>query len=180
MFGGTMMDQMYKPFKLCSSLYEKYWRKSKLSHATSSGIDAMKTGPFERKLSALYFLIGILTNKKYVMAMYQGEHLAKIKEGIRRLLFEPTAFHQPRALEKQLLSITIVMQRSNSNHDHRLQFIIQSTVKDSKYSESKELFLKMLESKIYELISDEVRSNINILTDMKLEKFCSSFVVEQR
>ncbi|WOK97143.1 insulin-degrading enzyme-like 1, peroxisomal isoform X2 [Canna indica] len=104
---------------------------------------------------------------------YIQVHQDDIKMNVRLQLFaliaKQAAFHQLRSIE-QLGYITILMQRYDSGV-RGVQVIIQSTVKDPSYLESRvDSFLETFASKIHEMTDDEYKNNVNALTDMKLEK----------
>ncbi|KAL1549961.1 Insulin-degrading enzyme-like 1, peroxisomal [Salvia divinorum] len=71
---------------------------------------------------------------------------------------------------EQLGYITVLMQRNDSGI-RGVQFIIQSTVKGPGQIDLRvKSFLKSFESKLYEMPSDEFKSSVNALIEMKLEK----------
>lgn len=79
------------------------------------------------------------------------------------------AFHQLRSVE-QLGYITVLMQRNDSGV-RGVQFIIQSNAKGPGQIDLRvESFLKMFETKLYEMPIDEFKSNVNALIELKLEK----------
>ncbi|XP_011075245.1 insulin-degrading enzyme-like 1, peroxisomal isoform X1 [Sesamum indicum] len=85
------------------------------------------------------------------------------------LIAKQPAFHQLRSVE-QLGYITVLLQRNDSGV-RGVQFIIQSNVKGPGQIELRvESFLKMFETKLSEMPSDEFKSNVNALIEMKLEK----------
>ncbi|KAE9466051.1 hypothetical protein C3L33_02043, partial [Rhododendron williamsianum] len=109
-------------------------------------------------------------------ALFPSQHLTnrviKLERGISYFYpaegLNPT-FHQLRSVE-QLGYITVLMQRNDSGI-RGVQFIIQSTAKGPRNIGLRvEAFLKMFESKLYEMSDDEFKSNVTALIDMKLEK----------
>ncbi|XP_057438666.1 insulin-degrading enzyme-like 1, peroxisomal [Lotus japonicus] len=92
-----------------------------------------------------------------------------VKLQLFALVAKQPTFHQLRSVE-QLGYITVLMQRNDCGI-RGLQFIIQSTVKAPGNIEQRvEAFLKVFETKLYEMTNDEFKSNVNALIDMKLEK----------
>ncbi|XP_059309269.1 insulin-degrading enzyme-like 1, peroxisomal isoform X2 [Lycium ferocissimum] len=128
----------------------------------------------ERGVNYFYAADGLNPNDEnsalvHYIQVHQDDFMLNVKLQLFALIAKQRAFHQLRSVE-QLGYITVLMQRSDSGV-HGVQFIIQSTAKDPKYIDSRvELFLKTFESKLYEMTSDEFKSNVNALIDMKLEK----------
>ncbi|QCD97433.1 insulin-degrading enzyme-like 1, peroxisomal [Vigna unguiculata] len=92
-----------------------------------------------------------------------------VKLQLFALVAKQPTFHQLRSVE-QLGYITVLLQRNDCGI-RGLQFIIQSTEKSPGNIEQRiEAFLKMFETKIYEMTIDEFKSNVNALIDVKLEK----------
>ncbi|XP_024981042.1 insulin-degrading enzyme-like 1, peroxisomal isoform X2 [Cynara cardunculus var. scolymus] len=105
----------------------------------------------------------------HYVQVHQDDFKLNIKLQLVALIAKQPAFHQLRSVE-QLGYITVLMQRNDSGI-RGVQFIIQSTVKGPKHIESRvQAFLKMFESKLYEMPDDEFKSNVNALIEMKLEK----------
>ncbi|MBA0734148.1 hypothetical protein Gogos_018091, partial [Gossypium gossypioides] len=105
----------------------------------------------------------------HYIQVHQDDFILNVKLQLFALVAKQPAFHQLRSVE-QLGYITVLMQRNDSGICG-VQFIIQSTVKDPAHIDSRvEAFLKMFESKLYEMTNDEFKSNVNALIDMKLEK----------
>lgn len=105
----------------------------------------------------------------HYIQVHQDDFKLNIKLQLVALIAKQPAFHQLRSVE-QLGYITVLMQRNDSGI-RGVQFIIQSTVKGPKHIESRvQAFLKMFESKLYEMSDDEYKSNVNALIEMKLEK----------
>ncbi|XP_071716303.1 insulin-degrading enzyme-like 1, peroxisomal [Rutidosis leptorrhynchoides] len=105
----------------------------------------------------------------HYIQVHQDDYKLNIKLQLVALIAKQPAFHQLRSVE-QLGYITVLMQRNDSGI-RGVQFIIQSTVKGPKHIESRvQAFLKMFESKLYEMPDDEFKSNVNALIEMKLEK----------
>ncbi|XP_059646301.1 insulin-degrading enzyme-like 1, peroxisomal [Cornus florida] len=99
----------------------------------------------------------------------QDDFMLNVKLQLFALIAKQPAFHQLRSVE-QLGYITVLMQRNDSGI-RGLQFIIQSTVKGPRHIDLRvHAFLKMFETKLYEMSNDEFKSNVNALIDMKLEK----------
>nr|GLL36596.1 insulin-degrading enzyme-like 1, peroxisomal [Ipomoea trifida] len=105
----------------------------------------------------------------HYIQVHQDDFLLNVKLQLFALTAKQPAFHQLRSVE-QLGYITVLLQR-NDFGVLGVQFIIQSTAKDPKHIDSRvEEFLKMFESKLYEMSDDEFKSNVTALIDMKLEK----------
>ncbi|CAH9134956.1 unnamed protein product [Cuscuta epithymum] len=105
----------------------------------------------------------------YYIQAHQDEFLENVKLQLFVLIAKQPVFHQLRSVE-QLGYITVLLHR-NDFGVLGVQFIIQSSVKDPKHVESRvEQFLKMFESKLYEMPDDEFESNVTALIKMKLEK----------
>lgn len=105
----------------------------------------------------------------HYIQVHQDDFVLNAKLQLFALVAKQPAFHQLRSVE-QLGYITVLMQRNDSGV-RGVQFIIQSTVKGPKNIDSRvEAFLKMFESKLYEMSNDEFKSNVNSLIDLKLEK----------
>ncbi|KAG5609336.1 hypothetical protein H5410_020617 [Solanum commersonii] len=128
----------------------------------------------ERGVNYFYAAEGLNPNDEnsalvHYIQVHQDDFMLNVKLQLFALIAKQPAFHQLRSVE-QLGYITVLMQRSDSGV-HGVQFIVQSTAKDPKYIDSRvELFMKMFESKLYEMTSDEFKNNVNALIDMKLEK----------
>ncbi|XP_051150110.1 insulin-degrading enzyme-like 1, peroxisomal isoform X2 [Andrographis paniculata] len=85
------------------------------------------------------------------------------------LIAKQPTFHQLRTVE-QLGYITVLLQRNDSGI-RGLQFIIQSTVKGPGQIDLRvESFLKMFETKLYEMSNEEFKNNVKTLVEMKREK----------
>lgn len=105
----------------------------------------------------------------HYIQVHQDDFILNVKLQLFALIAKQPAFHQLRSVE-QLGYITVLMQRNDSGV-RGVQFIIQSTLKGPRHIDLRvEAFLKMFESKLYEMSSDEFKSNVNALIDMKLEK----------
>ncbi|CAI9301344.1 unnamed protein product [Lactuca saligna] len=105
----------------------------------------------------------------HYIQVHQDDFKLNIKLQLVALIAKQPAFHQLRSVE-QLGYITVLMQRNDSGI-RGVQFIIQSTVKGPKHIDSRvQAFLKMFETKLYEMPDDEFKSNVNALIEMKLEK----------
>ncbi|KAK6244176.1 hypothetical protein QUC31_010585 [Theobroma cacao] len=105
----------------------------------------------------------------HYIQVHRDDFILNVKLQLFALIAKQPAFHQLRSVE-QLGYITVLMQRNDSGI-RGVQFIIQSTVKGPGHIDLRvEAFLRMFESKLYEMTNDEFKSNINALIDMKLEK----------
>ncbi|KAK2994516.1 hypothetical protein RJ640_010794 [Escallonia rubra] len=105
----------------------------------------------------------------HYIQVHQDDYMLNVKLQLFALIAKQPAFHQLRSVE-QLGYITVLMQRNDSGV-RGVQFIIQSSVKDPRHIDLRvEAFLKMFESKLYEMSDDDFKSNVNALVDMKLEK----------
>ncbi|XP_012466864.1 insulin-degrading enzyme-like 1, peroxisomal isoform X2 [Gossypium raimondii] len=105
----------------------------------------------------------------HYIQVHRDDFKLNVKLQLVALIAEQAAFHQLRSVE-QLGYITLLRLRNDSGI-HGLQFIIQSTVKDPGHIDIRvEAFLKMFESKLYEMTKDDFKSNVNALINMKLEK----------
>ncbi|KAM7530076.1 hypothetical protein LguiB_033486 [Lonicera macranthoides] len=105
----------------------------------------------------------------HYIQVHQDDFTMNVKLQLFALIAKQSAFHQLRSVE-QLGYITVLMQRNDSGV-RGVQFIIQSTIKGPKHIDLRvEAFMKMFESKLYEMSEVEFKSNVNALIDMKLEK----------
>ncbi|KAL6987137.1 Insulin-degrading enzyme-like 1, peroxisomal, variant 2 [Sarracenia purpurea var. burkii] len=105
----------------------------------------------------------------HYIQVHQDEFMLNVTLQLFALIAKQPTFHQLRSVE-QLGYITVLMQRNDSGI-RGVQFIIQSTVKDPRQIDLRVVaFIKMLESKLYDMSTDEFQSNVNALIDMKLEK----------
>lgn len=105
----------------------------------------------------------------HYIQVHRDDFMMNVKLQLFALIAKQPAFHQLRSVE-QLGYITVLMQR-NDTGIRGVQVIIQSSVKGPKHIDTRvESFLKMFESKLYEMTSDQFKSNVNALIDMKLEK----------
>ncbi|GAV91196.1 LOW QUALITY PROTEIN: hypothetical protein CFOL_v3_34595, partial [Cephalotus follicularis] len=101
--------------------------------------------------------------------VHRDDFALNVKLQLFALIAKQPTFHQLRSVE-QLGYITVLMQRNDSGI-RGVQFIIQSAVKGPGHIDLRvEAFLKMFESKFYEMTYDEFKKNVNALIDMKLEK----------
>ncbi|TYJ49472.1 hypothetical protein E1A91_A01G135800v1 [Gossypium mustelinum] len=108
-----------------------------------------------------------------VIKVHRDDFKLNVKLQLVALIAEQAAFRQLRSVE-QLGYITLLRLRNDSGI-HGLQFIIQSIVKDPGHIDTRvEAFLKMFESKLYEMTKDDFKSNVNALINMKLEKHKNS------
>ncbi|XP_057982106.1 insulin-degrading enzyme-like 1, peroxisomal [Malania oleifera] len=99
----------------------------------------------------------------------RDDFMLNVKLQLFALTAKQPAFHQLRSVE-QLGYITALMQR-NDFGIRGVQIIVQSTVKGPGGIDARvEAFLKMFETKLYEMTCDEFKSNVNSLIDVKLEK----------
>lgn len=105
----------------------------------------------------------------HYIQVHQDDFKLNVKLQLFALIAKQPAFHQLRSVE-QLGYITVLMQRNYSGV-RGVQIIIQSNVKGPGQLDLRVAsFLKMFETKLYEMPSDEFKSNVNALIDMKLEK----------
>ncbi|KAK4412955.1 Insulin-degrading enzyme-like 1, peroxisomal [Sesamum alatum] len=105
----------------------------------------------------------------HYIQVHQDDFRLNVTLQLFALIAKQPAFHQLRSVE-QLGYITVLMQRNDSGV-RGVQFIIQSNVKGPGQIDLRvESFLKMFETKLYEMPSDEFKSNVNALIEMKLEK----------
>ncbi|KAJ4706408.1 insulin-degrading enzyme-like 1, peroxisomal [Melia azedarach] len=105
----------------------------------------------------------------HYIQVHRDDFLMNVKLQLFALIAKQAAFHQLRSVE-QLGYITVLLQRNDSGI-RGVQFIIQSSAKGPKHIDTRvESFLQMFESKLYEMTSDQFKSNVNALIDMKLEK----------
>ncbi|KAL3637238.1 Insulin-degrading enzyme-like 1, peroxisomal [Castilleja foliolosa] len=105
----------------------------------------------------------------HYIQVHQDDFKLNVKLQLFAMIAKQPAFHQLRSVE-QLGYITVLMQRNDSGV-RGVQFIIQSNAKGPGQIDLRvESFLKMFETKLYEMPSDEFKSNVNALIEMKLEK----------
>ncbi|KAG8371949.1 hypothetical protein BUALT_Bualt12G0015900 [Buddleja alternifolia] len=105
----------------------------------------------------------------HYIQVHQDDFKLNVTLQLFAVIAKQPAFHQLRSVE-QLGYITVLMQRNDSGV-RGVQFIIQSTVKGpGQINLRVESFLKMFETKLYEMPSDEFKNNVNALIEMKLEK----------
>ncbi|KAF5473279.1 hypothetical protein F2P56_009903, partial [Juglans regia] len=105
----------------------------------------------------------------HYIQVHRDDFLLNVKLQLFALIAKQSAFHQLRSVE-QLGYITSLWQRNDSGI-YGVLIIIQSTVKGPGHIDLRvEAFLKTFESKLHEMTSDEFKSNVNALIDMKLEK----------
>ncbi|KDP26057.1 hypothetical protein JCGZ_21090 [Jatropha curcas] len=105
----------------------------------------------------------------HYIQVHRDDFMLNVKLQLFALIAKQPAFHQLRSVE-QLGYITVLMPRNDSGICG-VQFIIQSTVKGPGQIDLRvEAFLKMFETKLYEMTNDEFKNNVNALIDMKLEK----------
>ncbi|KAF8403788.1 hypothetical protein HHK36_011894 [Tetracentron sinense] len=128
----------------------------------------------ERGTSHFYLAEGLNPSDEnsalvHYIQVHQDDLMLNVKLQLFALIAKQPAFHQLRSVE-QLGYITVLMQRNDSGV-RGVQFIVQSTVKDPRQIDLRvEAFLKVFESKLYEMTDGEFKSNVNALIDMKLEK----------
>ncbi|XP_050230326.1 insulin-degrading enzyme-like 1, peroxisomal [Mercurialis annua] len=105
----------------------------------------------------------------HYIQVHRDDFLQNVKLQLFALIAKQPAFHQLRSVE-QLGYITVLMPRTDSGI-RGLQFIIQSTVKGPGQIDLRvEAFLKMFETKLYEMTNEDFKNNVTTLIDMKLEK----------
>nr|GLL36597.1 Zinc-metallopeptidase, peroxisomal [Ipomoea trifida] len=86
------------------------------------------------------------------------------------LIAKQPAFDQLRSVEQ--LGYITSLSRMYDSGVRGLQFVIQSSIKDPKYVESRvRAFLDMFKSKLSEMSDEEFKKKVNALIDVKLEKF---------
>ncbi|XWS66351.1 hypothetical protein CRYUN_Cryun05aG0191800 [Craigia yunnanensis] len=128
----------------------------------------------ERGMNYLYSKEGLNPSDEnsalvHYIQVHRDDFILNVKLQLFALIAKQPAFHQLRSVE-QLGYITVLMQRNDSGI-RGVQFIIQSGVKGPGHIDLRvEAFLKIFESKLYEMTNDEFKSNVNALIDMKLEK----------
>ncbi|KAK0594994.1 hypothetical protein LWI29_002428 [Acer saccharum] len=105
----------------------------------------------------------------HYIQVHRDDFVMNVKLQLFALVAKQPAFHQLRSVE-QLGYITVLTQRNDSGI-RGVQVIIQSSVKGPQHIDTRvQFFLKMFESKLNEMTSDQFKSNVNTLIDMKLEK----------
>ncbi|KAI9161372.1 hypothetical protein LWI28_016770 [Acer negundo] len=105
----------------------------------------------------------------HYIQVHRDDFVMNVKLQLFALVAKQPAFHQLRSVE-QLGYITVLTRRNDSGI-RGVQVIIQSSVKGPQHIDTRvQFFLKMFESKLYEMTSDQFQSNVNALIDMKLEK----------
>ncbi|XP_038693358.1 insulin-degrading enzyme-like 1, peroxisomal isoform X2 [Tripterygium wilfordii] len=155
-------DVFYKgPNPICRSLFPSQHlahRVVKLEKGMSYFYPAQGSNPTDENSALVHYI-----------QVHRDDFLLNVKLQLFALVAKQPAFHQLRSVE-QLGYITALVQRNHSGIRGAL-FVIQSTVKDPGQIDLRvEAFLKMFESKLYEMTNDEFKSNVNALIDMKLEK----------
>ncbi|KAL3533780.1 hypothetical protein ACH5RR_007301 [Cinchona calisaya] len=106
----------------------------------------------------------------HYIQVHQDDSVMNVMLQLFALVAKQPAFHQLRTVE-QLGYITSLGLWQFAGV-YGVQFVVQSTAKGPRHLDSRiKAFLEMFESKIYEMSSDEFKSNVNALVDMKLEKF---------
>ncbi|KAI4330509.1 hypothetical protein MLD38_028795 [Melastoma candidum] len=105
----------------------------------------------------------------HYIQVHQDDCLMNVKLQLLALIAKEPVFHQLRSVEQ--LGYVTALRLRNDFGVLGLQFIIQSTVKSPGHIDSRvEEFLKMFESKLYEMTNEEFKSNAKALIDLKLEK----------
>ncbi|GFP92228.1 zinc-metallopeptidase peroxisomal [Phtheirospermum japonicum] len=128
----------------------------------------------ERGVNSIYSAEGLNPSDEnsalvHYIQVHQDDFKLNVKLQLFAMIAKQPAFHQLRSVE-QLGYITVLMQRNDSGV-RGVQFIIQSNAKGPGQIDLRvESFLKMFETKLYEMPSDEFKSNVNALIEMKLEK----------
>ncbi|KAL5556247.1 hypothetical protein UlMin_038483 [Ulmus minor] len=128
----------------------------------------------EKGLGYFYGVEGLNPNDEnsalvHYIQVHRDDFMLNVKLQLFALIAKQPAFHQLRSVE-QLGYITALRQRNDSGI-RGVQVMIQSTVKGPGQIDLRvEAFLKTFESKLYEMTSDEFKSNVNALIDIKLEK----------
>ncbi|KAK4783649.1 hypothetical protein SAY86_008023 [Trapa natans] len=130
----------------------------KLEKGTSYFYPALGLNPSDENSALVHYI-----------QVHRDDFLMNVKLQLFALIAKQPAFHQLRSVE-QLGYITVLMQRSDCGI-RGLQFIIQSTVKGPGQIDLRvEAFLNMFETKLLEMTSEEFKSNVNALINVKLEK----------
>ncbi|CAK9155607.1 unnamed protein product [Ilex paraguariensis] len=155
-------DVLYKgPLPISQALFTSQYltnRVIKLERGINYSYTAEGLNPSDENSSLVHYI-----------QVHQDDFMLNVKLQLFALIAKQPAFHQLRSVE-QLGYITVLMQR-NDFGIRGVQFIIQSAVKGPRHIDLRvEAFLKMFESKLYEMSSDEFKSNVTALIDMKLEK----------
>ncbi|CAH9102787.1 unnamed protein product, partial [Cuscuta europaea] len=138
-------------------------------HLTSRVIDLAQGTPY------LYYTEGLNpSDENSAFSHYIQVGLDEFELNVKLQLFEliakQPAFDQLRSVE-QLGYITSLSRRYDSGVCG-LQFIVQSSVKDPSYVESRVTeFLATFKGKLSEMSNDEFKNKVNALIDVKLEKF---------
>ncbi|KAI3471601.1 hypothetical protein Pfo_028251 [Paulownia fortunei] len=115
----------------------------------------------ERGINYIYSAEGLNPSDEnsalvHYIQVHQDDFKLNVKLQLFALIAKQPAFHQLRSVE-QLGYITVLMQRNDSGV-RGVQFIIQSNVKGpGKIDLRVESFLKMFETKLYEMPSDEFK-----------------------
>ncbi|XP_022766677.1 insulin-degrading enzyme-like 1, peroxisomal isoform X2 [Durio zibethinus] len=105
----------------------------------------------------------------HYIQVHRDDFVLNVKLRLFRLIAKEAAYHQLRSVE-QLGYINDFYLR-NDFGIHGVVFLIQSTVKSPREIDLRvEEFLKKFENKIYEMTSDEFKSNVNALIDTYMEK----------
>ncbi|XP_031397805.1 insulin-degrading enzyme-like 1, peroxisomal isoform X3 [Punica granatum] len=150
------------PNPICKTLFPSQYstgRVVKLDEGMSCFYSTKGLNP-DNKSSALVHYI----------QTHQDDSSSNVKLQLLHLIAEQEAFHQLRSVEQ--LGYITTLARRNDCGVRGLQFIIQSTSKDPKEVDSRvEHFLRLFESKLYEMTNDEFKSKVNELIADKLEKF---------
>ncbi|KAF3666553.1 Zinc-metallopeptidase, peroxisomal [Capsicum annuum] len=108
----------------------------------------------------------------HYIQVHPDEYIENVKLQLFVLIAKQPAFDQLRSVE-QLGYITSLSRTSDAGV-RGLQLIVQSSVKDPRYIESRfQAFLKLLETQLLDMSDDEFKKKVNALIDIKLEKFKS-------
>ncbi|XP_027771957.1 insulin-degrading enzyme-like 1, peroxisomal isoform X4 [Solanum pennellii] len=106
----------------------------------------------------------------HYIQVHSDEYIKNVKLQLFALIAKQPAFDQLRSVE-QLGYITSLSRTSDAGV-RGLQLIVQSSVKDPRYIESRfQAFLKTLETQLHDMSDDEFKKKVNALIDIKLEKF---------
>ncbi|CAK7342584.1 unnamed protein product [Dovyalis caffra] len=120
----------------------------------------------ERGMNYLYPIKGLNPSDEnsalvHYIQVHRDDFMLNVKLQLFALIAKQQAFHQLRSVE-QLGYITALLQRYPA--------LLSLNFDPGRIDLRVEAFLKTFETKLYEMTSDEFKSNVNALIDMKLEK----------
>ncbi|KAM7505463.1 hypothetical protein LguiB_004367 [Lonicera macranthoides] len=105
----------------------------------------------------------------HYIQVHRDDFVLNVKLQLFVLIAKQPAFHQLRSVEQ--LGYITALTRTNDSGVRGVQFILQSAVKGPRHIDLRVgAFLRMFETKLYEMSEDEFKSNVNALIEMKLEK----------